>query len=321
MPQHIGIITSPTGAAVNDILTVLKRRYPIATVTVIPALVQGDDAPASLINGLLKAEQLSSNTQAHVTHSPLDVLIIGRGGGSIEDLWAFNNEQLARAIADCSLPIISAVGHEIDFTIADFVADVRAPTPSASAEIAVPDISEWQQTFDNYHNYFTLQIKKAIAASNARLLHLFKRLRHPGERIRAQQQQLHYRVQSLIQLMNTRLNHASHQLSQQQWRLEQQHPQATISLLQQRVQHHQQRLIDTIGQLLAAKQNTIANSALLLDAVSPLHTLKRGYSIVSDQQQTPVRNSRALAPGDQLTARFSAGSAQCEVIALTHEDE
>ena len=138
LPQRVGIITSPSGAAVRDILTVLRRRFPSVPVTIYPAVVQGDAAPDELMAAIADAER----------RNECDVLILGRGGGSIEDLWAFNNEQLARVIADCPIPIVSAVGHEVDFTIADFVADVRAPTPSGAAELVVPDRDDWLRTIN-----------------------------------------------------------------------------------------------------------------------------------------------------------------------------
>jgi len=138
LPERVGIITSPTGAAVRDIVTVLRRRFPSVPVTIYPAAVQGDAAPGELMAAIADAER----------RNECDVLILGRGGGSIEDLWAFNNELLARAIADCPIPIVSAVGHEVDFTIADFVADVRAPTPSGAAELVVPDRDDWLRTIN-----------------------------------------------------------------------------------------------------------------------------------------------------------------------------
>ena len=138
LPQRIGIITSPSGAAVRDILTVLRRRFPSVPVTVYPAAVQGDAAPGELLAAIADAER----------RNECDVLILGRGGGSIEDLWAFNNEKLARAIAACPIPIVSAVGHEVDFTIADFVADLRAPTPSGAAELVVPERDDWLRSIN-----------------------------------------------------------------------------------------------------------------------------------------------------------------------------
>ena len=136
LPQCVGVITSPSGAAIRDILTVLRRRFPAVPVTIYPAAVQGEAAPGELMAAMSDA----------VRRDEVDVLILGRGGGSLEDLWAFNNEQLARAIAECPIPIVSAVGHEVDFTIADFVADLRAPTPSGAAELVVPDRNDWLRT-------------------------------------------------------------------------------------------------------------------------------------------------------------------------------
>ena len=152
LPRKIGVITSPTGAAIRDIINVLERRFPLAEVLLYPSLVQGDGAPSQLINALKYFE----NTKC------VDVVIIGRGGGSIEDLWAFNNEELARYIYGMSVPVISAVGHEIDFTICDFVSDVRAPTPSAAAELAVPDTNEMLTKFDNVNKRLKLLLKRKL---------------------------------------------------------------------------------------------------------------------------------------------------------------
>lgn len=159
MPRRIGVITSPTGAAVRDILNILGRRYPLAEVLLYPALVQGEEAPATLIQGLRYFDQ----------EKCADVLIIGRGGGSMEDLFAFNDEGLARAIAACSIPVISAVGHETDFTIADFVADRRAPTPSAAAELAVPDMGELLGKIGHAHARLR-QMLQGTVAGNRRVL-------------------------------------------------------------------------------------------------------------------------------------------------------
>ena len=162
IPSRIGVITSPTGAAVRDIMNILGRRFPYAEVLLYPALVQGSEAPASLIAGL----------RALAVRGDTDVIIIGRGGGSMEDLWAFNDEALARAIAASPIPVISAVGHETDFTIADFVADRRAPTPSAAAEIAVPDIGELMRKFTNITTHTELLLGRRIERARAALSEL-----------------------------------------------------------------------------------------------------------------------------------------------------
>ncbi|MGH1372466.1 MAG: exodeoxyribonuclease VII large subunit, partial [Cellvibrionaceae bacterium] len=202
-PQHIAVITSPTGAAVHDILSVIKRRYPIAPVTILPVSVQGSAAAGEMCNALRKAQD----------YNGFDVIIIGRGGGSIEDLWAFNDETLARAIAHCSIPVVSAVGHEVDFTIADFVADQRAPTPSVSAEIITPDLSEWLQTLDYYQDRLQTICQDIIYRYQQRLLFLRKRLRHPNEKIRAQKSQLAYIQQSLVRSLQQQLSTKKDQLN------------------------------------------------------------------------------------------------------------
>ncbi len=168
-PQHIGIITSPTGAAVRDILAVIQRRYPIVNSTIIPVAVQGTGAAKGIVGAIKKA----------IEFAKFDALILTRGGGSIEDLWAFNDEALARAINACPIPIISAVGHEVDFTIADFVADIRAPTPSVGAEIITPDINEWLQTLDDVQRQLIRHQRRLIQQKLQQLAFLQRRLRHP----------------------------------------------------------------------------------------------------------------------------------------------
>ncbi len=164
IPTRVGIITSPTGAAVRDMINVTKRRFPYAALTLFPSLVQGADAPAQLIAGV----------NYFNAHKSVDVIIIGRGGGSIEDLWAFNDEALARAVAASEIPVISAVGHETDFTICDFAADMRAPTPSAAAEIAVPDTAELKRKIGNIVGHMELSLTKRIGSSREQLSMLAK---------------------------------------------------------------------------------------------------------------------------------------------------
>ncbi len=159
IPSRVGIITSPTGAAVRDMINIAKRRFPLAELVIYPALVQGPDAPPTLIAGLRHFSETKS----------VDVVIIGRGGGSIEDLWAFNDEGVARAVAACSVPVISAVGHETDFTICDFVADLRAPTPSAAAELALPEVSELKWRFGNVITHMAMSLTRKTSEMRRRL--------------------------------------------------------------------------------------------------------------------------------------------------------
>jgi exodeoxyribonuclease VII large subunit len=182
LPQHIGVITSPSGAAVRDVLTVMRRRFPAISLTILPVQVQGDQAPDQIVAAIETANQYPDMA--------FDLLLVTRGGGSLEDLWAFNTEKVARAIHSSEIPVVSAIGHEIDFTIADFVADLRAPTPSAAAELISPDQNEWQQILAGYMNMFEGFMANQLSGMKATLSSLSRRLRHPGQRLEDQAQRL-----------------------------------------------------------------------------------------------------------------------------------
>lgn len=277
LPECIGVITSPTGAAVRDILSVLGRRFPSIPVVIYPAAVQGDAAPAELIAALNTA----------IRRGECDVLIMGRGGGSLEDLWAFNDEKLARAIAASPLPIISAVGHEVDFTIADFVADVRAPTPSGAAELVVPDRDDW------------LRAVNSFAARIARL----------GQR------SIEERAQTLDWLARRLLRTSPEQtLSRQHERLRETQRQL-VAAIRRSVAVRRPQLANLWQRLRTTGRRTIANSRHRLElamrglhTVSPLATLDRGYAIVVDAASGKVllRASDA-APGKDVRARLAQG--------------
>lgn len=207
-PNTIGVITSETGAAIRDILSVLKRRYPIANIIIYPCLVQGTQAAESIIAALNQANQ--TNTQ-----DPCDVLILARGGGSMEDLWSFNEEKVARAVFNSELPIVTGIGHEIDFTICDFVADVRAPTPSVAAETVTPDQDEIKNNLDNYQKYLTSLICAVIEAKHSQLKNLEKRLaaQDPRQIIQAQQQKIDFYSKQLIQLIKQKFNFHQQQIA------------------------------------------------------------------------------------------------------------
>lgn len=311
-PQHIGVITSPTGAAVHDILSVLKRRYPVAPVTIFPVSVQGENAVPEILTALQKAQNFQQ----------CNVLIIARGGGSIEDLWAFNDENLARAIADCSIPIISAVGHEVDFTIADFVADVRAPTPSVSAEIIAPDISEWLQTVDYHQVNLYQQWQAIISKLEQKLTFLRKRLRHPGERIDAQQQQLSYLKKRLLLSVQQELDKKESRTTQSQQRLRLQHPKHRIKAAEQRVTKASSELQRITQQQLQQKEQHFTQTIALLNAMSPLTVLSRGYSttrtINDDTQGDIVKNSHDVMIGETIVTQLAQGSIKSCITALEH---
>lgn len=195
LPACIGVVTSSSGAALQDILKVLKRRFPSIPVNVYPSLVQGDQAAAQLVKAIQKAN----------THKQCDVLILARGGGSLEDLWPFNEETVARAIFDSNIPIVTGVGHETDVTIADFVADHRAATPSAAAEFVSPDQNEWKQLIEALYKDLVKTFQNTVQQYSAQLHHLSKRLRHPGQKLREQMQRLDQLEKRLTMHMQTQL--------------------------------------------------------------------------------------------------------------------
>ncbi|MBO9492672.1 exodeoxyribonuclease VII large subunit [Thalassotalea sp. G20_0] len=306
-PEHIGVITSPTGAAIRDILTVLKRRFPAIPVTIIPSSVQGEQAKHDLVNALKLAA--SANR--------FDVLIIGRGGGSLEDLWPFNEELVARAIAGCPIPIVSAVGHEIDFTIADFVADHRAATPSAAAEILSPDRQALLNQLNLISRKLTTLTRHKLQLSQRELDNLQKRLRHPGDRLRDNSQRLDDLEIRLRQAITLKLERAQSNLSRIRDRANQQNPQRKLELLKNRNKNMGQKLIQLISNSLEKRQLKLEKVSGELNAVSPLATLSRGYSITMAGDAI-IRSSKQLREGDRVTTRFSEGEAICKVEKITN---
>ncbi len=314
LPSHIGIITSPTGAAIRDMLTVLKRRFPSIPVSIYPAVVQGEEAPKQLIHAIEVANH----------DNRCDVLILGRGGGSLEDLWAFNDEGLARAIAASELPIVSAVGHEIDFSIADFVADLRAPTPSAAAELLSPNQTEILHQFDSLVSQLERQVYRRIDVDRLRLEGYRKRLRHPGQRLQEQSQRLDDLSVRLEQQMTHRLSRQQVVLENLHRRLAQQLPRKKIMQAEELLQRLQAQLNRQIQQVLMRKKQQLQQSAVTLHAVSPLATLERGFSITTDARDHVVRNANTISVGDTVNIRLTKGALACRVegiTAATNENE
>ncbi|MTI15279.1 exodeoxyribonuclease VII large subunit [Sansalvadorimonas verongulae] len=303
IPSHVAVVTSPTGAAVRDILTVFRRRYPALKITVIPALVQGAEAAPQIVHALELAEQLPG----------VDAIIAGRGGGSLEDLWPFNEESVARAIARCSIPVISAVGHEIDFTIADFVADHRAPTPSAAAEVLSPDQQELQNTLLGYEQMLTRIMAHRLQGHRQALTHLRSRLRHPGERLREQSQRLDDLDIRLRKAMELGLHKAHSSLENAKERLHQHTPLSTLSRLKTLQQQLEQRLTLAMDASLDRKKRALTARIAELDAYSPLATLLRGYSILQTEGGTIISEASQTQVGDKLNARLGKGSLLCTV--------
>ncbi|MFQ3198094.1 MAG: exodeoxyribonuclease VII large subunit [Paraglaciecola sp.] len=308
LPQQIlrvGIVTSATGAALHDILTVLKRRNPGVAAIIYPTMVQGDNACAQIC----RAIQLA-NTRAEV-----DILIVGRGGGSLEDLWCFNEEQLALAIYASTLPIVSAVGHEVDITIADFVADIRAPTPSAAAELVCRDKAELLTRIKFAEEKLlrlTTNLLKELTYQQQANEHKLQKY-HPKNQLQQHSQQIDRLQASLTTMFTAHLQHAHQRSEQLNSQLHLVSPKHRLSELQGASKGLCQRLQLSWQQLLVSKQQTLATNSHLLDTVSPLATLARGYSI-SYKGGEIVKSSQVLIPGDELTSRFVDGEVVSKVL-------
>jgi len=300
IPERIGIITSPSGAAVRDVLSILRRRFPLIPIIIYPAAVQGDSAPAELIKALSTAER----------RKECDVIILCRGGGSIEDLWAFNDEMLARAIFGCSLPVISAVGHETDFTISDFVADVRAPTPSVAAEIIVPNYSDWliqlsdlqkrisrlgQRKLDEKIQEIDWLNRQLISNSpTVKLKQQFQGLREMNNRLNSaiKQQVLEYK--SLQQIITSKLISFS--------------PKSSLQKSISNFHELQQRITTAVKISLSDKNHAIDLLTKALNTVSPLATLDRGYAIVkSESTNKIIYKTSEIEDGDSIRVQLSEG--------------
>jgi exodeoxyribonuclease VII large subunit len=307
IPQSIGVITSPTGAAIRDVLSVLNRRYPCVPVIIYPTLVQGEMAAAAIVKALQLAEQ----------RNECDVIILTRGGGSLEDLWPFNEEIVAHAIFQHTIPIISGIGHEVDFTIADFVADVRAPTPSAAAELTTPDREELLAGLSLNQQRLTRYIEQHLQQSQQNIDWIKKHLQqqHPMHRLAERIQQLNLCEATLIRLQETVIYRLQTPLKTLNATLLSLTPTHRLRQLANQLHFSLHSLTNkTVAQLLQ-QQQSLGQAAAKLDALSPLATLQRGYAIATHKQQV-VRNARLLKPRDKIHVRLLEGSVDCSVDAV-----
>ncbi|STQ77289.1 exodeoxyribonuclease VII large subunit [Grimontia hollisae] len=304
-PRRVGVVTSSTGAALHDILHVLKRRDPSLPVVIYPTQVQGKDAAIQIAQAIGRAN----------SRNECDVLIVGRGGGSLEDLWCFNEEIVARTIAASTIPIVSAVGHEIDVTIADFVADVRAPTPSAAAELVSRDTSVRVQQLSQCTDRLAHAFSRHLSRSQEQLTRLQHRLalQHPKARIQHQAQQLDELKRRLHQSMRYRLQTDAQRLDRALEKLERYSPANQIPGQKAQLGYMEQRLIDAMRRQLRQHQHALALKMETLDAVSPLATLARGYSITRNERGEVIRSVSMLKSGDQIISSFGDGEIQSTV--------
>ncbi len=298
-PQRVGIITSKIGAALHDILQVLKRRDPSLAVVIYPTMVQGDGAAISIAQAIGRAN----------ARQECDILIVGRGGGSLEDLWAFNEEIVARTIAASQIPIVSAVGHEVDVTIADFVADMRAPTPSAAAELISRDnssqtdkIKHKQQQLQHAIQFYLSKQKQHISQLNHRLDR-----QHPQLRLNQQQQHLDDISRKLQQIMLKKIQIQQQRITQNQYKLSLYSPQQRLQHDKTALNNAQRRLLDAMNRHLLNANHKLALAAEKLDTVSPLATLSRGYSITRDDKGNVIRHCDQVKAGDQLITTVTDG--------------
>ena len=278
LPRRIGVITSPTGAAIRDVLNVIARRFPLVEIEILPVPVQGNQAPAAIV-AMINA---ASAARRH------DVLLLTRGGGSLEDLWAFNDEAVARAIYASAIPVVSAIGHEVDFTIADFVADLRAPTPSAAAELLTPDAIELLRLAQHRRDRLRQMMRHHLHRLAQQTDHAYARLRtqHPRRRLRT----------------------GSERLAQLHARLRAQHPAAKLARRRSDIRASEQRLCAGVVRRLESRALHLSELARALNAVSPLATLQRGYAILIDTDSgRVVRSPSQASPGTRLNARVAEG--------------
>ncbi|HEV2272144.1 MAG TPA: exodeoxyribonuclease VII large subunit [Steroidobacteraceae bacterium] len=349
-PRRIAVVTSPTGAAVRDVLNILARRFPPAAVLVYPTAVQGPAAAPAIVHAL----QLAS------ARLECDVLILTRGGGSLEDLWAFNDERVARAIRACALPVVTGIGHEIDFTIADFAADARAPTPSGAAELVAPDRGACLETLTRMEGRLGGCMRRELREVSNRFANVSTRLKqaHPGMRLGHQAQRLDDLEQRLAGAANTILHTRRHRLSEAFTRLVQRSPEVRLARQKQRMDDLQQRLATASRALLSGRHQRLSGiwSRLIqcspselarergrreevlrarlehameqylsgrshrvmlakktLDMASPLATLARGFAIVTRPDGSLLSDAGMVAPGEEIEARLASGRLRARV--------
>nr|WP_202406265.1 exodeoxyribonuclease VII large subunit [Pontibacillus yanchengensis] len=312
-PKSIAVITSPTGAAVRDILTTLQRRYPIANVSVFPVLVQGQNAAESIVKALEKVNSLDRH----------DVIIAGRGGGSIEELWAFNEEIVARAISTSSIPVISAVGHETDFTISDFVADYRAPTPTGAAEVAVPSQSEISNNIHTLHRRMQRAIDMHVSQRKDQLTRVNKSyaFRYPEQMLRQKEQELDRLMEQFQKSKQSAIDAKKDHFSSVFNRLKQQHPEMASKRGKQELEVATKRLQRGMQQQTQSKANVYNQLLNKLTLLNPLEIMKRGFALPFNEQGDVVKSIKDVQPGDALQVKVNDGVLDCQVWGMEEEDK
>lgn len=303
--RKAAVITSPTGAVIHDILSVSRRRFPAMDIVLVPVKVQGDGAAQEIAEALARVNQ----------QQLADVIIVGRGGGSLEDLWAFNEEVVARAIFQSQIPVVSAVGHEVDFSIADLVADYRAPTPSAAAEHITPDQFELTQTLDQLQRRLQFLMANKLRHAQTSLAQLEQRLKHPGTSLKEQAARISELQQRINVSLRQQLKYSEQRLLTLQTRFDHLHPMQLVDQRTQQLKQLKQQLCVIESDIISEKQHQLSLLANTLHSVSPLATLGRGYAIVGSEQQRVISSVEDVQVGDTIHAQLKDGALQCQVQA------
>lgn len=308
-PRRLGLITSPAGAAVRDVLKVLRRRYPALPVLIFPVPVQGPDAAGEIAAAIRRAG----------ARGDVDLLMLTRGGGSLEDLQAFNEEALARAIAECPVPVVSAVGHEVDVTIADLAADYRAATPSAGAEAVSPDGEQLARLLTTLTSRLAAGQRRGLTHSRERLAGASRRLQtqHPGRQLQLRGQRLDELEQRLLQALRRRLDNIRRRLGEANSRLNRQDPIRQSRARQERITEHRQRVTAAMRHRLTWHDEQLRGLARTMESVSPLATVARGYAVITRADTGEVlRRARDSSVGETISAQLAEGALICSVTEI-----
>ncbi|MDQ0299577.1 exodeoxyribonuclease VII large subunit [Salibacterium salarium] len=317
-PREIAIITSPTGAAIRDMVTTLKRRFPVTRITLFPVLVQGKEAPSSIVTAMNQMESMGS----------FDLLLFGRGGGSIEELWAFNEEAVARKIAALSTPSISAVGHETDFTIADFIADIRAATPTAAAELAVPDVNE----LERQHNQLKARLQRAVQgrlSSERERLNRMKRsyaFRYPTHLLKQKEQELDRLISRLEKALTAKKVSQKERLQSIYKRLYRQHPYRLLDIEKNNLNQMNKRMDIAMKRFISGKEDRFNHVLQKLQILNPLDIMKRGYNVAYSEKGTIIKSIKHVDAGERITMYLQDGAVQTKAesfsdVSLWQTDE
>ncbi len=305
-PNVISIVTSASGAAIRDIISVLKRRYPLLSIRIYAVPVQGENSAEAIVDAIHAINKSRAS----------DIVLLARGGGSIEDLWSFNEETVARAIFHSQIPIVTGIGHEVDFTIADFVADLRAPTPSAAAELITPHQDELSESFQQFESTLTYLINDSISVKHQTIDWLYQRLErlHPKQTILRKQEhlnELQRRVYSAVRLNTSELSNLLNELT---LKLENQSPKVRIREANMKLIQLQKEIYSLVKTKLQQKQQALQGLTRTLDAFSPLGTLSRGYAIASNENTGQIlRDSRQIAINDEISVQLAKGQLTARV--------